>query len=240
MEDASKTTFSDQVKVTAIVSLLITFTVTSYMRNSVWQDSLTLWNDTVAKSPNRARPNHELGLAMAAKGYEADALYYLTRSKQLDARLFDSALSKAESFRRQGSLDEAIKEYEMILKNDPADYKALNNLGVAFNDKKRYPEAFQMITRAIEINPRYAVAHSNLGHLYFEMGFVNEAVQHYEEAIRLDPNDPEPYAKLGYAYETLGMEGQALAEYQKTLSIAPQNITARTNVNRIIGAQKLH
>jgi tetratricopeptide (TPR) repeat protein len=233
MEDASKTAFSAQVKLTAIISMLIVFTGVSYSRNNVWQDPLSLWTDTAAKSPNRARPNHELGLAMAARGYEADSLYYLTRSKQLDPGLFDSALSKAESYRRQGLLDETIKEYEKILKNDPADYKTLNNLGVAFNDKKRYPEAFQAITRAIEINPEFAVAYSNLGQLYFEMGFAKEAIEHYGEAIRLDPNDPEPYVKRGYAYEKLGMPEQAVAEYQKALSIDPQNGTAKMNLNRL-------
>ena len=239
MKDASKTTFSTQVKVTVIVFMLITFTVTSYMRNSVWQDPLSLWNDTVAKSPNRARSNHERGLAAAARGNEAEALYYLTRSKQLDPTLFAGAVSKAESYRRQGSLDGAIREYEMILQNNPGDYKTLNNLGVLYNDKQRYPEAFLMITRAIEINPGYAVAYSNLGQIYFQMGFAKEAIEHYGEAIRLDPNDPEPYAKRGQAYEKLGMQEQALLEYQKALNLDPNNITTKNYLIRIIESRTI-
>jgi hypothetical protein len=42
--------------------------VATYQRNQVWQSEITLWEDVTKKSPRKARPYDELGLAYARQG----------------------------------------------------------------------------------------------------------------------------------------------------------------------------
>ena len=47
-----------------MIAVLCLFT---YQRNLLYQDPLLLWSDTVAKSPNKARPHNNLGYAYALR-----------------------------------------------------------------------------------------------------------------------------------------------------------------------------
>jgi protein O-mannosyl-transferase len=49
----------------ALVLLLGSFT---YQRNLLYRDEVSLWSDTVHKSPNKARPHNNLGHAYAMQG----------------------------------------------------------------------------------------------------------------------------------------------------------------------------
>ena len=49
---------------TALIAVLCFFT---YQRNLLYQDRVLLWSDTVAKSPNKARPHNNLGYAYALR-----------------------------------------------------------------------------------------------------------------------------------------------------------------------------
>lgn len=50
-------------------------------RNRVWQTELSLWTDTVAKSPNNGRALMNLGVNLMARGEYGLARYYFERSK---------------------------------------------------------------------------------------------------------------------------------------------------------------
>jgi tetratricopeptide (TPR) repeat protein len=48
--------------------LVFTLCIFTYQRNSLYSDKLSLWSETVQKSPNKARPHNNLGHAYALQG----------------------------------------------------------------------------------------------------------------------------------------------------------------------------
>ena len=53
--------------------IIIVLTGVTYARNTVWGDEITLWQDVVNKSPNKARGHNNLGVAYKGYGwYEKD------------------------------------------------------------------------------------------------------------------------------------------------------------------------
>jgi hypothetical protein len=66
----------------AIVIVLSTFT---YQRNTLYRDQLSLWTDTVAKSPHKARPHNNLGHAFALLGEWDRAIDEFRIAAQLDS-----------------------------------------------------------------------------------------------------------------------------------------------------------
>lgn len=65
----------------AVVLLLCLWT---YQRNQLYQDRLSLWSDTVSKSPNKARPHNNLGHAYAMQGEWDRAIEEFRVAAQLD------------------------------------------------------------------------------------------------------------------------------------------------------------
>ena len=72
----------------AVVLLLCFFT---YQRNLLYRDEVSLWSDTVQKSPDKARPRNNLGHAYAMQGDWERAIEEFRTAVQLDP---DYALAK--------------------------------------------------------------------------------------------------------------------------------------------------
>ena len=94
--------------------------------------------------------------------------------------------------------------------------------------KDSLEEAKQLFEKAIDLDPRYAVAHSALGATY-AMRFIHRtdpddlvrSIAHSERALELDPELAEPYPYLCYAYMRQGKTQQAVQAGQKGVERQP-------------------
>lgn len=66
------------------VALVLLLCLLTYQRNQLYHDRLSLWSDTVSKSPNKARPHNNLGHAYAMRGEWDRAIEEFRIAAQLD------------------------------------------------------------------------------------------------------------------------------------------------------------
>ena len=59
--------------------------------------------------------------------------------------------------------------------------------GNAYAEQGQFDQAFQEYTKAIEVNPQYAMAYHNRGLAYRAIGQPNLAQKDFDKAIALDP-----------------------------------------------------
>ncbi len=101
----------------------------------------------------------------------------------------DSIRCDAAYFALQtGELDTAEKHLQFVLDSEPDHQKALMHLAMLRAKQDRWPESFDMFSRAV--GP--AAAHSNVGVLLAAQHRQAEATAHFEEARKLDPSLPLP------------------------------------------------
>ena len=74
-------------------------------------------------------------------------------------------LQKAVSAHNEGKFDEAERLYREILKDEPTQLDANNNLGVLLYSMNRLEESEESYRKAIQLKPDYAEAHYNLGNV---------------------------------------------------------------------------
>ena len=84
-------------------------------------------------------------------------------------------------FHNQGSLDQAIEEYQKALKLNPSYAEAYMNLGGIYVSKKDYDQAIQQFKKVVELNYFNAKAHYNLGMVYVYNGEKEKA----EEELKI-------------------------------------------------------
>jgi len=82
--------------------------------------------------------------------------------------------------------------------------------------------------RAIELNPRYAVAHQWYGGYLTVMGRGDEAIAERKRAVELEPLSPTINFELGLAFYYARDYDQAIEQFQKTLEV-DQNFPAAHN-----------
>jgi len=112
-----------------------------------------------------------------------------------------------------------------------------NNLGLAFMEDGRIPEAIDQYEKAIELDPACAKAHNNLGIVLEKLDKPIEAIQHYREAIQTDPDYAAGHYNLGTFLAKQGKPEEAVAEFLETLRIQPDNAQAHYNLATALTAR---
>jgi tetratricopeptide (TPR) repeat protein len=128
---------------------------------------------------------------------------------------------------RQGKVNEAIVQYQQVLKINPDSaethyYTETHyNLGIALAQKGELDEAIAQYKKALEVNPNHTDAHNNLGMALALKGDMAGATAEYQKALEIDPGNAEAHVNMGLALANLGKTDEAIAHYQKALKIKP-------------------
>ena len=107
-----------------------------------------------------------------------------------------------------------------------------NNHGLAYQDEGDYDHAIEAFTKAIELNPNYAVAYNNRGLVYNNIGEFDRAIADYTKAIELKPDFVEAYDHRDDAYYAKGDYDSVIVEYR---DITQKVIGAALEVHRSLG-----
>lgn len=127
------------------------------------------------------------------------------------------------TYKEQGDLQAAEREFCDVLQHDPNNLGCLNNLASVFIDQRRYVEAIEILLRTIQLDPRYAYSHMNLGLAYTRMGLTKRAEEELRTGIALAPKESAGYVALGILYWQTGNRNLAEAALKRALSISPSN-----------------
>ncbi|MBI4690681.1 MAG: tetratricopeptide repeat protein, partial [Nitrospirae bacterium] len=145
-----------------LTTVVIVLSVAAYQRNTVWKNNITLWEDVVKKTPYKARPYNELGLAYMDKGNPLEAISYFEKALAIKSDLALVHSNIGNAFDELNYTDLAIIEYKKAIEINPDFETAHYNLGRAYYKKKMFEEASEEFKIAISLNPFNHDAKQNL------------------------------------------------------------------------------
>lgn len=84
--------------------------------------------------------------------------------------------------------DEAIKYLNNAIALDASNPQYYYTLGLAYFQKKDYPQAEQAFEQCLALNPEHIMALNSLGVVYQEMKLLDKAEEYYKKAFSIDGN----------------------------------------------------
>lgn len=126
-----------------------------------------------------------------------------------------------------GNIDEAAREYRLVLQLAPAHGDARRRLAeicLLRGDPPGAIEQFRELARYQEKNP---VIRNRLAQIYESNGNYRKATIECREAVRLAPQSIPARRRLALLYEKRKMSNEAAAEYRNILTIDRNNIFAQ-------------
>ena len=105
--------------------------------------------------------------------------------------------------------DEAIRELELALKENPGDADASYFLGGLLAQGERYTEAIPYLERARKAKPDFWAPYFYLGKAKLRLEQPAEAVVLLQRAVKLNPDDASAYYQLGRALQACGRAVEA-------------------------------
>lgn len=139
--------------------------------------------------PDNARLVTQLGLLRLQQGRYDDSEGLLRHAASLDSAAPEPRAWLGELFRRQNRVDEAIDSFHQSLRLRRDYAPAWFNLGLAYTDAKRLPEAQRALLDFLRLRPMDKRVRRELGVVAFERRQFDEALHWFTEQMRIDPTD---------------------------------------------------
>ena len=149
----------------------------------------------------------------------------ITKSENEAVALFKQGLT----LHQQGQLVQAERLYQLVLAIHPRHFDALHLLGVLAAQSKDPLLAVNLISRAIEVNPKNAASYFNRGNALRELGKLDDALENYEMAIAIKPDYTEAYFYSGDILKNSGRLSESITSYEKAIQIQPDLAEAYYN-----------
>ena len=112
-------------------------------------------------------------------------------------------LSEALALERQGDYDAALTSYRLAMRDQPSNYKVLQNMAIAYTKIGQPEQAIRCYRGALAIEPRLAGAHYGLAFLLLKRGDVSDAAYHLDAFLLDAPKSQEATRWVAHARETL-------------------------------------
>lgn len=167
--------------------LIVILGVATWQRNQVWHSEVSLWEDTVRKSPGKVRPLYNYGSYLATAGRSEEAAQVLTRAVSLDPQHADAWHNLGRAYLQLGRIKEAVPALRTAVRLAPAIDNALLNLTIALVRNGEYQEAIDLLEERLRRAPDLPGLHANLGFAYLGLGDLAAARRQLAALQSLDP-----------------------------------------------------
>ncbi len=167
------------------------------------------WQSDIESKLTDARNNCEKGKTIGIKSENEKLHYssYLSASGQLEdsAELLESLLSTNNE-----SVD-LLAELAYVKLQLGATLSAIEDIN----------EAYDLLQKAVKIEPDFWRIHSRLGNIYFFRGEINKAIESFSKVIDLAPSY-DSYSNLGTMYLCQGELESAAKQYRAMIAMNPE------------------
>ncbi|MEA1928337.1 MAG: tetratricopeptide repeat protein [Candidatus Auribacterota bacterium] len=217
-------------------TIIIFFSVLTFARNRVWLDEITLWTDTVMKSPGKARPRNNLGYLFNQEGEYDRARQILSRAIEITPDYPEAMVNLAISYKNLETLSRAEEICRRALEIKSAYPEGHNTLGDILRLQERPIEAEEEYRRAIELNPGLSAARNNLANLYREMGKPGLAETLYSQALKEGEENPVYLNNIGLSLLDRGRIDDAIRSFRRAITRNPELAPAHYNLGNALFA----
>ena len=187
--------------------------------------------------PASAEAQYGLGSVYLKQDKNADARSSFEQALKLTASYPDTAPSAWNNLgllaTREGRTAEAIGHFQEALRISPDYWIALENLGNAYRQQRRWDDARATLERAVAARPQEPEANYSLAMVYAQTDDTERAYQYLQTALKLRPDYPEALNNLGVLYLRTRRRNEAVAKFEECIRVAPGFDQAYLNLARV-------
>lgn len=129
---------------------------------------------------------------------------------------------------RARNFDQAIAEYDQVIRLTPRSVAAYVNRGNAWHGKGDYDRAIADFSQATELNPKHVGAHLNRGVVWLAKRDLMRAITDFSRVIQLDPDHAAARYRRGNAYVAQRNFRVAIGDYNRAVLAVPGFTAAYT------------
>jgi tetratricopeptide (TPR) repeat protein len=162
-----------------------------------YDDAKVLLASLIEKNPTNSEFYRILGQIYSEQGDQESAINYLIESlKWNNKNTYALTMMGNILFLHKNEPDTALIYFNQVLKINPNDHLALNNIGSQLGKLGRMEEARLYLERAIASNPEFPNTYLGLGIIADNSDNTLEAFDYYLKGLKFNPKHDEIYKKI--------------------------------------------
>ncbi len=183
------------------------------------RDALQSWNNFLRLFPDDGIALSNRGNVLFALGDIHGAIRDQTRSIELLPLETDSHLNRAVAEEFLGQWDLAKLDYQWVLKREPDNSSALNNLGNVMGVQNDWVQSKLLFNQAFTSNPEFIVARSNKALACYQLKQFDEAEKELRSIIRKYPLFADARAAMSALLWRQGLSGEAESHWAAAVGL---------------------
>lgn len=145
-----------------------------------------------------------------------------------------SKIKSGRELAKQGRAEEALAEFEAVLKLDPNSKLARLGSGALKARLNRLDDALNDFKEVLRLDPMNVQAHLRSARVLILKKEMDKAQEYAASALRIDPKAPLGHLLLGYIYLSRKDLIKAKEHFSKTLVLSPRLVRARIQMALVL------
>jgi tetratricopeptide (TPR) repeat protein len=170
----------------ACLAVALAAAVGTHARAAVWANPVSLWEDTVSKSPNKRRSHFQLAYAYDQQQRYGEALAEFQKTAELGSVTPDLLVDWGLVYDHVGQMDQALAKFQQAAAIHPTAH-IYSQIGMAYAQQSRWVEALQALATAEKLDAKFPDTYVYRGKIYLNANQVPAAIQEYRRALEIDP-----------------------------------------------------
>jgi tetratricopeptide (TPR) repeat protein len=220
-------------QLTVVFSIIVmVYSCLTIVRNTVWKTNLSLWRDVVKKSPAKARPNINLGIAYCRLLKPLRAIEQFTIAIKLEPENEKIYYNRAKVYLSNNKVDEAVLDLNqsILLNNEFAE--AFDSRGGAKLRLNQLDAAITDCSIAIELLPELESAWFTRSKAYLFKGEIERALNDLNVVIDFHPDFVAALINRALVLLYLGNDNEARSDLNKAIDLDPKLIDTYNDMAR--------
>ena len=204
-----------------LLCLITALAIAGFERNKVWKNEFVLWDDTVRKSPHKARPYNNRGNSYVLQGNFIQAISDYNKAIEINPDFAEAYTGRGFAYEKLGNDTQALTDYGKALTINPNLAQTYLNRAEIYKKSGNDGLALLDYGKAIATNLDLYSAYLNRGIIYGRQSDYAQAIADFGKAMIINPDGIEAYVNRGFAYRKQGHYAQALLDYGKAATMGP-------------------
>ena len=233
-----------QLCVAIAAAIVVLLSITAWKQAQTWSNDESLWAHALAVTEDNDYANEKYASALQMKGDKSTLEItekHFREALRLNMHMVGSLNNLSVLLRSKGELEEAAHFQSLAAKEHPRWGLMHRNLASIYAQQRKFPEAIEAFTKAVELSPGDLEACYNLGLLLSETSQdpenLKKAADCFSKTIALQPRFAEGHFSLGNVLYRLNKQDEAMDSYKRAIQAEPKHARAYNNLASLLGAR---
>jgi tetratricopeptide (TPR) repeat protein len=220
-----------------VFSIIVTvYSCLTIVRNTVWKTNLSLWRDVVQKSPTKARPHINLGIAYFHLIKPLRAIDQFNKASKIEPENENIYYNRARVYLSNNRVDEAVLDLNQSILLNNKFAKAFDARAEAKLRLNQLDAAITDCSNAIELLPELESAWFTRSKAYLFKGEIERALSDLNVVIDLHPDFAPALTNRALVFLYLGKYIEAISDLNKAIDLDQQLIDTYNDMAKTVYA----